>query len=541
MKIFVKRENWDGGRWFDFPATEEAVEGLIKELAGIHPSVMIPFAGEIDCGDEGLSEQLTACLRGETLFYENNLEWWNRLAEKVDRMSGYEQGLFQSLLILKHPDSMETVSRILESMAEYELNPGIRTWEDLGRYVVKKENMAIPEEIAAFINFNTIGITNDGKYGMLTKEGLVRRKTPEVKPQPEKRRTDFIAADEPVFEIKLKKANRPYETVRFFLPATDEEMERVRQEAGEGSLEEITEMEVSNKVSDLYDYLPPGCTIGELNRVAKEVQALAGNREVLCGTLLAALEAELPETMEAAVRIIRSYEDYDILPLFSLDPENYARYRLSQREVPIQKGMMEYINFEELGNRYLKEDRPVETGHGVIMNRIKPFQTARKEIRTFRWYSPLTIACYNGKAGAFLPQVLPGPEAVALEERIRTEIRNSLAGYGSPCLAESLSNQLLARKTVSMIPDVEEYGGNLWGVVHVTTEGELTENEYHGLMKEWKEIMSECWGRYLLEKSITINGYDTFVGFWDEENGPELFIKTEEELKSSSAAMEMKI
>lgn len=541
MKIFVKRENWDGGRWFALPATEEAVEGLTKELAGIHPSVMLPFAGEIDCGNEELSAQLTACLRGETLFYENNLEWWNRLAEKVDRMSGYEQGLFQSLLILKHPDSMETVSRTLESMAEYELNPEIRTWEDLGRYVVKKENMAIPEEIAAFINFNTIGITNDGKYGMLTREGLVRRKTPEVKPQPEKRYADFIAADEPVFEIKLKKANRPYEAVRFFLPAAAWEMERVRRESGRDCPEQIKEMEVSSKVSDLYDYLPPGCTLGELNWAAKEVQALAGNREVLCKTLLAALEAELPETMEAAVRIIRSYEEYDILPLFSLDPGNYARYRLSQREVPIQKGMMVYINFEELGNQYLKEDCPVETGHGVIVNRIKPFRTARKEIGTFRWYSPLTIACYNGKAGAFLPQVLPGAEAAALEERVRMEIQKSLAGYGRSCLAESLSNQLLARKTVSMIPDVEEYGGNLWGVVHVTTEGELTENEYHGLMKEWKEIMSEGWGRYLLEKPIDINGYDTFIGFWDDENGPELFIKTEEELKGSPATMKMKL
>lgn len=539
MKIFVKRENWDGGRWFDFPASEDAAEGLTRELARIHPSVMVPFAGGIDCKDPGLSAQLTNCLRGETLFFADNLEGWNRLAGKVDGMNAYEQQLFQSLLALKQPDSIEKTLRTLEAMDDYELNPEIRTWEDLGKYVVEKEQIIIPEEVAAYVNFHTIGITNDGKYGMLTREGLVRRKTPEIKVQPMGQPTDQITADEPVFQIKLKKADQPYEAVRFFLPATDEELERVREESGWDCLEQITEMEVLNKVPDLYDYLPPECTIGELNQAAKEVRALAGRTEASLKKLLAALEAELPETMEAALGIIRAYGDYEILPVPSLEPGNYARYRLSRREVPALEGMMEYINFEELGRKYLKEDCPVETGHGVVVNRIKPFRTDRKEIRTFRWYSPLTIACYNGKAGAFLPQVLPGPEAAALKERVQLEIQTSLEGYGTSCLAKSLSNQLLARKTVSMIPDAEEYEGNLWGVVQVTTEGELTEKEYRGLRKEWKEIMSEGWGGYLLEKPIDINGYDTFIGFWDLENGPELFIKTEEELKNPPVTMEM--
>ncbi|WP_455437655.1 hypothetical protein [Hungatella hathewayi] len=492
MKIFVKWENLAGGRWLDFPFSEEAAEGMTKELE-----------------------------------------------ERVNKMSRYEQSLFQALLSLKQPDSIEKVLRTMESMAEYELDPDIRTWEDLGKYVLKKENKVLPEEISAYVKLDVIGKVNDGKYGMLTQEGLVKKKISNNISQQMKRYTDHIAADEPVFEVKLKKANNPYEFIWFFLPATAEEMEHIRKESGWDCLDQIKDMEVSSKISELYDYLPPEGTIGELNQAAKEVQMLAENGKIMRGHLLAALEAEQPETMEAAIGVIRAYEAYEVLPMFAADPENYAWYRLSQQEVPILEDMIEYIKFGELGQKYIKEEGPVETGHGVVVNRIKPFQRAGKEVKTFCWYSPLTIACYNGKAGDFLPQVLTGPEAVALKDRIQAEIRKSLEGYGKACLAESLFNQLLAKKTVSMIPDVEEYGGNLWGVVRVATAGELTENEYRGLKKEWERIMSEGWGCYLLEKPIDMNGYDTFIGFWDLENGPELFIKTEEELKSSPAGIEM--
>ena len=36
MKLFVKRENWDGGIWMKLPASEEQAEQVQKKLAGYH-------------------------------------------------------------------------------------------------------------------------------------------------------------------------------------------------------------------------------------------------------------------------------------------------------------------------------------------------------------------------------------------------------------------------------------------------------------------------------------------------------------------------
>ena len=49
MEVFVKRENWDGGIWMKLPASEEQAEQVLEELAGYHPSRMIPFISSRLC------------------------------------------------------------------------------------------------------------------------------------------------------------------------------------------------------------------------------------------------------------------------------------------------------------------------------------------------------------------------------------------------------------------------------------------------------------------------------------------------------------
>ena len=54
MEVFVKRENWDGGIWMKLPASEEQAEQVLEELAGYHPSRMIPFIGDVKAPVAGL-------------------------------------------------------------------------------------------------------------------------------------------------------------------------------------------------------------------------------------------------------------------------------------------------------------------------------------------------------------------------------------------------------------------------------------------------------------------------------------------------------
>ena len=58
MRIYVKRENWDGGLWLALPASDADAKKLMEELAQIHPSVMLPFVGEVDSGIKVSSSKL---------------------------------------------------------------------------------------------------------------------------------------------------------------------------------------------------------------------------------------------------------------------------------------------------------------------------------------------------------------------------------------------------------------------------------------------------------------------------------------------------
>ncbi len=103
MRIYVKRENWDGGIWFKLPATDAEAGKLWKELADIHPMPMIPYIGDVDCGIGGME----GCLLGEPVFEKGHLEMLGRLAEQLDEMGTEECLLFTAAVEMERPDSIE--------------------------------------------------------------------------------------------------------------------------------------------------------------------------------------------------------------------------------------------------------------------------------------------------------------------------------------------------------------------------------------------------------------------------------------------------
>lgn len=57
---------------FPFRLPRKTGKELLQDLARHHPSAMLPFAGEVDCGEEGLSHRLGRWLAGETLFFRDH-------------------------------------------------------------------------------------------------------------------------------------------------------------------------------------------------------------------------------------------------------------------------------------------------------------------------------------------------------------------------------------------------------------------------------------------------------------------------------------
>lgn len=120
-----------------------------------------------------------------------------------------------------------------------------------------------------------------------------------------------------------------------------------------------------------------------------------------------------------------------------------------------------------------------------------------------------------------------------MQADIRGHIARSMQGYGEGGLAKLLSNRILARKVRCMWPDVEEKGGELWGVLKVDTAA-LTDREKAALTEEWRVIAGEGWGQQLMCMPIRQGEREVYVGFWDTERRSGLFIMPEEEFLKST-------
>lgn len=534
VRIYVKRENWDGGLWMTLPATAADAQKLWQELDSLHPSVMLPFIGGADSRIKGMGESLA----GELVFEKGHLVMLNRLARRTDGMGEEELLLFTAAVEMERPKSIEQVLETMGHLDLYELKPDIRDMEGLGRYAAKKEREEIPKALEGIFDYGLYGASLQHRYGCFTEGGFVERRQPEKEPQPENGGpTQRNRGLEPVFTVEVKK--HPYGYEGFSLPMTERELAEA--EARIGTAECGIEMRVLAVRDGLYETLPPGSSIGELNQAAGEVKALMDKGEPDWNLLLAALEAELPETMEDACRIIRNCADYEFLPLESLEPEDYARYILERDGIRVPTSLQPYIKYRQFGQRNMEEMHPVKTFYGVIVNRVRPIRPAPGEPQSFRLFSPLTITAYGGGPESIEPETLSGQAAVSIQEDIRRQIARSMEGYGGSGLAETLSSRILTRKVRSMKPDVEEHEGKLWGVLEVETVVGLTEREKSALTEEWRIMAGDGWGGQLLCMPVRTGGREVHIGFWDTENGSGLFIRPEEEFLESTGHFGMEM
>lgn len=525
MRIYVKRGNWDGGIWFELPATDAEAGKLWEELADIHPMAMIPYIGDVDCGIRGMGE----CLIGEPVFEKDHLEMLGSLAKQLDEMGAEECLLYAAAMEMERPKSIGQALETMGHLDAYGLKPEIRDMDGLGRYIAQKEGDEIPQALEELFDYGSYASVRQDQYGCFTKGGFVERRKPQ-----EATRTGLEAdvlsqkhkGREGVFTVEVKK--QPWGQESFSLPMAERELAEAEKRIGTAEYGYGREMRVLAVHDELFETLPPGSTIRELNQAAEEIRTFMEQGEPDWKLLLAALEAELPESMESACRIIRNCGEYRFLPLESLTPENYAWYILEKDGVRIPPHLQTYVRAGEFGRRMMEETGPVQTLYGVIVNRVRPIQPPAGGAGSFRLFSPLTISVYGGPE-PLQPVIASGQEAVSMQADIRKHIALSLKGYGDSGLAELLSNRMLARKVRCMRPDVEEKYGELWGVLQVDTEAALTDREKAALEEEWRKIAGEGWGMQLMCMPVRRGAREVYVGFWDTERGSGLFISAEEE------------
>ena len=353
MEVLVKRENWDEGMWMELPATEEASRQVYEQLRQMHPSIMVPFIGDV--AEMKLIMGLAKCLRGESVFSEGHLEQLNSLAEKINGWGDGERLLFNAALEMEQPDTIEKVMGVIDHLDEFEWRNDITNMYQLGLYKMKEMNLHLPLELEKYFDYEHFGRLNQTSNEVMTDYGLAQRKKTEPDLR-QKENPDAVRYGRMIFEVCVPSNTRRYEKHRFRLPMKESELEGEGKRLGLDHLAERTDYYVSSKLSYLDAYLPPLSSIGELNQVAWEIWKIADRMEVSQRKLLAILEAEASRTIDETCRVIREYADYEILPDNIIKPDDYAHYLLNLHHVQIPKELEPCVRFREYGFPILLDD-----------------------------------------------------------------------------------------------------------------------------------------------------------------------------------------
>jgi len=164
-----------------------------------------------------------------------------------------------------------------------------------------------------------------------------------------------------------------------------------------------------------------------------------------------------------------------------------------------------------------------------------------KDMQTIKFYTPLTVRCepdstlgenYGGEYIDMHEYVdIPSSEAVYYKDEILAAIEkmNLPDERDRGLMVYFHGDQAVAQKVYSAHPTVEEYEGELWGVMEVKLRGRLTEAETEVLTDFITGQYSDGWGESLEQHPIKTDDGEIYVSFWDSEG---FSIQPESKLKN---------
>lgn len=122
-----------------------------------------------------------------------------------------------------------------------------------------------------------------------------------------------------------------------------------------------------------------------LNALAEEIEGIQRKDEKLFD-LCAILEAEQPETLEHALEVARSYDDYEVFTRSVSSPADYGEFVLYQSKSPaddfdFKDEVRDFIDYEAYGKYKMDEDGVRQTDFGMVRRPCDPFQSVGFEMR----------------------------------------------------------------------------------------------------------------------------------------------------------------
>ena len=193
------------------------------------------------------------------------------------------------------------------------------------------------------------------------------------------------------------------------------------------------------------------------------------------------------------------------------------------------------MDYESFGYYHTKKEGAIQTSRGLILRKDRPMESLPDELLEIRLFSPLKAKLYRNSGWADFsdkPEEISAYELCEYEDSIMEQIsRERMDSEGERGLAIYLQNRLLDRKVASMVPAVEVWQGELWGVLEIKSYGPLSQNMLKAVMDEWRGQESDGWGEGFEQRPIKLDEGELYVSFWNSSD--HFFIITEEQLKSA--------
>ena len=287
--------------------------------------------------------------------------------------------------------------------------------------------------------------------------------------------------------LNIKIAKEKDKTHGHWLPLptdTEEKLKVLRKlDEGEpiGTTVTICITDMQSSVPNLKQYIHEHDAIEQLGILAARIEKMSDRDAVIFSGVL---DMEAVNGLDDVMRIAKSLGNYELFPNVTT-PKELGVYLVESGDVEIPESAWPYLDYERVAAEYESNNAGAYTNLGyVVKNGDNVGQTIAGEKQTIKFFCPLTIITYPsheyGECGADdLPEELSPSEAVnhmdeildAIEkENLRMKDERGLMAYFD-------EDKVLAEKVYSLHPTVEEWNGELWGVMVAEVYGELNESE----------------------------------------------------------------
>ena len=322
----------------------------------------------------------------------------NQHSSIIAKMDSRKRNIYAGALDGNGINDLNDVIRVAERVSDYILIPNVNSDVTLGRYVAVAGQIQgdprFPEAAWPYLDFAKIGAEYYAEHGgAYTHAGYVLRKQDD----------ELVREKKSKIQLDLSSSQAQ---VSICLPATKEELERVKRTLGIDCFVEAAVTKVSFSVPYMDEHIPTtGVCVEDANELAWAIEGMqCEDGELL--KYLSVLSVEQPETMQDALRYAMNLDDYERIP-----EDTYEYGQAVLRRIGADDELIDTIAGERKIVPYL--DIPIQhCNDGILkaMNRRDTKESIRKVFRDLRERIPGLVLRTSIIAG------LPGEGEKEFEE-----------------------------------------------------------------------------------------------------------------------------